>query len=476
MPNRLNIKKLKLRNYRCFSEIAIEFHYQLTVLVAPNGKGKTAILDAIAVAFGPYIGAFDEATGKHFEPDDIRLIRARDTASNEMEYAAGGVSLEAEGMIPDKGMSSIAALDESWANKPWKRSLDEPKNKPWKRSLAGAKKKTTIKDAGDLIAYGRELQKQVGTPGSNVILPILGYYGTGRLWQQKKLTQGTLPRVSRTIGYRDCLDPASSYKSFAEWFRYWSTNALKGRIDAAQSGRDYAPTEFDAYIQSVADAVNTCLSPAGWKNISYSFAREDLVAHHDGLGELPVALLSDGIRNMIGMVADIAFRATKLNPQLGSSAARETPGIVWIDEIDMHLHPAWQQVVLDGLTKAFPSIQFIVTTHSPQVLTTVRKECIRVIEWEGDMAFARTPAHETYAQESRTTLEDVLGVSSRPPLDITNKLQDYLRRIEDGKDATPGIIQLRAELEKALGAGDEQLQLADMLIARNQAICQKGRA
>lgn len=464
MPNRLNIKKLKLRNYRCFSEISIEFHDQLTVLVAPNGKGKTAILDAIAVAFGPYVGAFDEAVGKHFEPDDIRLIRARDTASNEMEHAAGGVSLEAEGMIPDKEMSSIAVLDEIWTKK------------QWKRSLAGAKKKTTIKDAGDLIAYGRELQKQVGTPGSNVILPILGYYGTGRLWQQKKLTQGTLPRVSRTIGYRDCLDPASSYKSFAEWFRYWSRNEFDGRWAAAQSGRNYVPTEFDAYIQSVADAVNTCLSPAGWKNISYSFAREDLVAHHDGLGELPVALLSDGIRNMIGMVADIAFRATKLNPQLGPSAARETPGIVWIDEIDMHLHPEWQQVVLKGLTGAFPEIQFIVTTHSPQVLTTVHKECIRVIEWEGGEACVRIPAHETYAQESRTTLEDVLGVSSRPPLDITYKLRNYLERVEEGKDTAPEVIQLRIELENALGTGDGQLQLADMLIARNQAKRIKGVA
>lgn len=464
MQNSLNIRRLKLRNYRCFSEIEIEFHEQLTVLVAPNGAGKTAILDAIAVAFGPYIGTFDEATGKHFEPDDIRLIRARDTASNEMEYAAGGVSLEAEGTVPDKGLLSICELSESWSRK------------LWKRSLAGPKKKTTIKDAGDLIAYGREMQIQVGTSGNTARLPILGYYGTGRLWQQKKLTQGTLPRVSRTIGYRDCLDPASSYKSFTEWFRYWSTNALKGRIDAAQNGRNYAPTEFDAYIQSVADAVNTCLSPAGWKNISYSFAREALVAHHDELGDLPVALLSDGIRNMIGMVADIAFRATKLNPQLGSSAAKDAAGIVWIDEIDMHLHPAWQQVVLDGLTKAFPGIQFIVTTHSPQVLTTVRKECIRAIEWEGDKAFARIPVHETYAQESRAALEDVLGVSSRPPLGMTYKIFDYLRRIEEGDDAAPEVIQLRIELETALGTGDGQLQLADMLIARNQAKRIKGVA
>lgn len=465
MPNKLNIKRLKLHNYRCFSEIEIEFHDRLTVLVAPNGAGKTSILDAIAVAFGPYIGAFDEAAGKNFKPDDIHLVRARDTASNEMEYVVGGVSLEAKGSIPDKGMLSIATLDESWVNK------------SWKRRLAGPKKKTTIKDAGDLVAYGREMQKQVGTTGSSVTLPILSYYGTGRLWQQIKLTRQTkLPRTSRTIGYRDCLNPASSYKSFIEWFRYWNVNAFNGRIAAMQSGLGYVPTEFDTYIKSVADAVNTCLAPAGWKSISYSLAREELMALHDDIGELPVAVLSDGIRNMIGMVADIAFRATKLNPQLGSSAAKETPGIVWIDEIDMHLHPAWQQVVLEGLTKSFPNIQFIVTTHSPQVLTTVRKECIRVIEWEGDKAFARTPVHETYAQESRATLEDVLGVPSRPPLDMINKLHDYLKRIEDGKDATSEVIQLRAELENTLGAGDGQLQLADMLIARNQAMRLKAQA
>lgn len=140
----------------------------------------------------------------------------------------------------------------------------------------------------------------------------------------------------------------------------------------------------------------------------------------------------------------------------------------------MHLHPAWQQVVLGSLTKAFPNIQFIVTTHSPQVLTSVRKECIRVIEWEGDKTFARMPVWETYAQESRATLEDVLGVPSRPPLDITNKLCDYLRRVEDRNDNTPETMQLRTELESALGAGDAQLQLADMLIDRNKAMRLKG--
>lgn len=459
----LKIRRLKLRNYRCFPEIEVDFHEQLTVLVAQNGAGKTSILDALAVALGPYVGAFDESKGRHFEHDDIRMSRVRDTAGNEMEYARGGVALIVDGYIPGSLGDALGydALNET----------------TWRRSLAGpTKAKTTIKDAKELSAYGKRMQDAVRTPGAVAILPVLAYYGTGRLWQLKKLMSRKLPRTSRTIGYTDCLDPGSSYKAFAEWFRNWSTSALKGRLDAAQSGKAYVRSEFDGYIESVSTAVNCCLALTGWGNIEFNFGREELVVHHKEHGELPTALLSDGIRNMIGMVADIAFRATKLNPDLGASAARETPGIVLIDEVDMHLHPEWQQVVLASLTEAFPRIQFIVTTHSPQVLTTVRRECIRCIEWEKGIPVVRTPAHETYAQESRTALEDVLHVSSRPPVEVALKLREYLRRVEDGEENVAEVKQLRVELETSLGAGDAQLQLADMLIARNEAMRLKARA
>jgi hypothetical protein len=70
---------------------------------------------------------------------------------------------------------------------------------------------------------------------------------------------------------------------------------------------------------------------------------------------MPVEMLSDGIRNAIAMVADLAFRAYKLNPHLGAEAARQTPGIALIDEVDMFLHPAWQQTIVASLRSAFPS-------------------------------------------------------------------------------------------------------------------------
>jgi len=452
----LKILKLSLRDYRCFEAIDVSFHPQLTVLTASNGAGKTSILDAIAVAFGPYIGAFDEATGKHFEPSDIRLARVRETTSNEMEYAPRGVSLEAWGVIPGSVVDS----------------LDLGAQDNWQRALTGpTKAKTTIKDAKQLSDYGKRQQESVRTPGSDTVLPLLAYYGTGRLWQQKKLMDSKLPRTSRTIGYTDCLDPASSYKSFVAWFRYWSTNAFKGQLNANQAGRVYAPTEFDHYIASVGEAVNTCLAPSQWKNLAYSLSREELVAHHDDHGELPVELLSDGIRNMVGMVADIAFRATKLNPQMGSNAAKDTPGVVLIDEVDMHLHPEWQQVVLQSLIAAFPRLQFIVSTHSPQVLSTVQRENIRVIGRNIEGRFiAEPPLAETYGEPSGQVMRSVMAVDPQPPVAEKADLLRLTELVDQGQYGAIDAQQLMQSLLGALSAQHPQLQRLQRSIRRQEAL------
>ncbi|MEX8497567.1 MAG: AAA family ATPase [Leptothrix ochracea] len=434
MPSELTLDRLKLTNFRCFTSVELDFHRKLTVLVASNGMGKTAVLDAIAVAFGPFVGAFDEAVGRHFDSSDIRQIRARESQTHEMEYADGGVHIKATGWIPTADRVNI---------------FDRPA--VWSRSLSGPTgSKTTIKDARDLIEYGKELQTEVRTPGRDVTLPLIAYYGTGRLWQQKKLTDAKLPRTSRTLGYADCLDPASSYKSFLAWFRYWNFNAKDQRIRSMEQGLPHEATEFDALIASVNWAVNICLEPAGWKDISYSFSRDALVAVHDQHGELPVERLSDGIRNMIGMVADIAFRATKLNPQLGARASRETPGIVLIDEVDMHLHPEWQQVVLQGLMQAFPEVQFIVTTHSPQVLSTVSKEHIRILrEIAGGGHEAVMPDFSPLAHEAGDALAKVMGTHPHAPLALLATVQQFEQQVRAGREASDEAQALKRQLDEA---------------------------
>lgn len=444
MMSVLKLNRLKLNNYRCFAEIEIDFHPQLTVLVAPNGCGKTAILDAVAIALGPYVGAFDEATGKHFHANDIRLNRIRETTSNEMEYAIGGVSLEAVGFIPGSISEEIGADDS------WQRKLSNP-----------TKSKTTIKDAKNLIDYGKRMQDAIRAGNTGELLPVLAYYGTGRLWQMEKLTQPRLQATSRSIAYSNCLDSGSSYKTFAEWFRYWNIAASEQRYKAIKNDMPYIPGEFDQYIESVKNAINACLKPSGWKELAYSADLQELVAVHNDHGELPVAILSDGIRNMIGIVADIAFRATKLNPMLGNRAAQESPGIILIDEVDMHLHPAWQQVVLDTLTEAFPNIQFIVTTHSPQVLTAVPAECIRILA-DGKV-YNSSPGTE--GAEASRILKRIFGVDVRPPQNqATKELNEYLDLIYADQWTSPRTMELRQKLDARYQGEEPALEEADLYI------------
>lgn len=427
----LQLNRLELKNFRCFEHLAIDFHPQLTVLVAENGAGKTSILDAIAVAFGPFVGAFDDGVGPGFLPSDIRVSQVRQTSGNEMEYAPQGVALAAKGRIP----SDALALDIHASASQWARHLAGPK-----------KSKTTIKDAKALVDCAKALQHGVRA-GQTVSLPLLAYYGTNRLWQVRKLVAKKLAQTSRMVGYTDCLSSGSNYKIFCEWFRYWSNSAFAHAHRAAKQGSPDDRSEFDDYIDCVVQAISTCLAPTGWCCIHYDVGQEELVALHQDAGTMPVAQLSDGVRNMIGLVADIAFRATKLNPHLGLEAARQTAGIVLIDEVDMHLHPSWQQTVLASLQEAFPNIQFIVTTHSPQVLSTVSREHIRVLEQRAGVYTASSPAFSPLAHESGDALARIMLVHKEPELSIQDDIRAFEQWVRAGQEQSQEAQSLKTKID-----------------------------
>lgn len=444
--NLLKINKLYLDNYRCFKDFTIDFDEQLTVLVATNGKGKTAILDAIAVAFGTFVNSTGLARGSVFHRSDVQKIKARETKTNEMEEVYPLV-LEANGLINNEVTH-------------WSRELHKPK---------GA---TTTKDTKPLIQYGQDIRKKV-VQKVDEILPLISYYGTGRLWGLKKITLNKKQHeTSRLSGYIDCLDPLSSYKSFESWYVDICLAELELKIEEIEKNNlDISNNEFTVIRKSIQQAVNHIVEKnTGWKDIVYKKRAETIVAQNETFGELSLMQLSDGIRNMIGLVADIAYRAVKLNPHL-ENAPKQTPGIVLIDEVDMHLHPKWQQTVLTDLTKAFPNIQFIVTTHSPQVLSTVKKEQIRIL---GDNVVS-TPSTHSFGEDSSVLLAELMNVSPLPPLEIVEKRKEYQRLIEDREYESPRAKQLQKELIENYGENSEFIIQTEMLIRRFEALKKVGK-
>jgi len=144
----------------------------------------------------------------------------------------------------------------------------------------------------------------------------------------------------------------------------------------------------------------------------------------------------------------------------------QSPGVVLIDEVELHLHPSWQQTVLPRLMDIFPNVQFIVTTHSPQVLTSIKPRHIRILE---DGKILPAPIG-SYGAQSWRVLEDIFQVKSRPQfVESAKVLNEYYDLINKGEGKTEVALKLRAQIEEWL-ADDPALVEADMLIARKERL------
>ncbi|MDJ0662723.1 MAG: AAA family ATPase [Crocosphaera sp.] len=174
--------------------------------------------------------------------------------------------------------------------------------------------------------------------------------------------------------------------------------------------------------------------------------------------ELKLSQLSDGEKKCILIVADIARKLAIANPGLEvSDVLKQGKGIILIDEIEAHLHPGWQREIIPALTKTFPTCQFIVTTHSPQVLSKVKSENIFILE-NGMVINAKDAGYHTYGRTSNSILSELFDIRERPP-EFKDRINNCLKLIDEAfKSKDDDKIQQAKEelskLEKELGEDD----------------------
>nr|WP_305729594.1 AAA family ATPase [Pseudomonas gingeri] len=451
---------MRLQNYRCFGAFEIDFDPHLTILIASNGGGKTSILDAARVALWPFIKAFDlgsQAThSATIQIEDVRLA----------QFSSGNMESQVPCSIQAWGVWSDSAHQEQWLQ----------------QRISLKKSTNTLGDTGvkTLNAHGKRLQEQVRSDAP-VTLPMVTYLGTSRLWYEGRFTfaaaQTTLDKTeySRTSGYLNCLAYSSSFKTFTAWYSWIYRSYREAQLIGLERNTQLSDTgqRFEQIITAIKGAIDQLLKTStGWHSLEYSAShQQQLVMHHPEQGVLPVDRLSDGLRNTISMVADLAFRACKLNPHLGERAPQETPGIALIDEVDMFLHPHWQQTIIGSLRAAFPAMQFIVTTHSPQVLSTVRRENIRVISKDAEGQFiASQPLAMTYGEPSNSVLHSVMQVDPQPPVDEKQDLLQLTEWVDKGRYDEEPAVALLHKLSSALGEQHPQLQRLQRSIRRQKAL------
>lgn len=411
------LDKLQLVNFRGFERFELDLDPRMTILHADNAGGKTSLLAALAVGMGGWFYTIG-IVKRTIRPDEVRCVD-RLVEGRVDRVAHYPTSITCRGHVAD-------------APTTWTRSLTK---------LGGS---TTTRGLNDLSERVVDILRKLKGM-ADVDLPVLARYGTQRLFRQARETASKQPvDTTRFYGYLDCLNPASNEKQLLQWLYHAAM---------AEFQQGHRLPQYDAVRHAVLNALG-----GEFVDFIYDAQRgEPCVVRADGRSE-PWDRLSDGYHTFIGMVADIAWRATLLNPHHGADAPARAEGLVAIDEIDLHLHPTWQRRVLGDLMRAFPRLQFVVTTHSPQVLGSAKREWLRGLRPGATEAEVDVPIE---GRDSNAILTDVMGTPSRDPA-MERRLNRLFDLIDDGQaDAARALL---AELAEKLGWEDTEIVRAQALL------------
>ena len=465
----MRLEQLTIKNLRLFGneEQTINFSADknITVFLGDNGAGKTTVLHGCTVALSNFFLAFPEISNKVFTDTDVRAINNTQRA----DY------LHVRMNISNNDNKPIQIDQYKKGN-----SNDTPKS-----------------NLIELKEYANLLKERIDA-NERVTLPVLAYYGTERGQINPPERRRDFNKIfPRWDAYKDALEPATNFKRFFTWYernedeerrekearrdwqyRSYVLEAVRKALNKMDD-RYFRPRVLTSPLRFVMDDISELnpnerklykqLYSMGWplsgpiKNISFDIkgVEEDGGVRKEvrAVKEIRIEQMSDGYRIMIAMIADIAARMAEANPSPECSGLDDplnTPGIVFIDEIDLHLHPVWQRKVLRQLNAIFPHVQFIVTTHSPNVVMGAL-DLVQVVKLENGIVDSQIDsiryAYYDISQLLLSELFELDNVRSDEYLKIKHERYELIH-----KDAVEGLSEEERNRLKDL---DKKISLYD---------------
>jgi predicted ATP-binding protein involved in virulence len=344
----MKINSLYIRNFRGFEEREFELNDHFTVAIGNNGLGKSTLLRALQVSLGAFLQSMPNLPAnalyrRQFRPDE-RLVK---------------FDPERRDFISNKELPMIVTKAS------WKDSDIAINKLEWTRAYMLSNSTTHNREHSNKITeYANFLYDNHGK-NPNILYPVLANFQINRTNAQVKKVDKSWKRMSKiSKGYYAALGENVDFTGVYAWlFSY--DNCIKDGV------------EFEGTREAMFTAIKTAIPYI--KEIDYNtkFDEFEVVVNFtkaENDTRMLASLLSDGMKAMLYMVAEIAYRCIMLNGKLGTKAVIKSQGIVLVDEIDMHLHPIWQKHVIRDLKDAFPEIQFVVTTHSPFIVQSIKTE------------------------------------------------------------------------------------------------------
>ena len=384
----MKLKSVTISNFRAIEKISLPLHQQLTVLVGKNGTGKTSILDALGIGLGEIPHYFQVQKRRSFDDKDIRQYLTPRSTKAALE-SAPFVRIQLE---ENTGFS-------------W---YYESKKVPY----PGRFDQKNLTGLTELHNYLEQMRLDLNA-SKPVEIPVLAYYGMNRDTLTIPKEEKSYQEFHRFEAFTDALNVTPDFGTVFDWF--FSQENLEHREKFERQDLDYQLP----LLKTVRHAICRMIPGASHPRTQVQPLRLVVDLEIQGASKeiLSIEQLSGGYQVMLSLVMDLARRLALANPHL-EERALESEAIVLIDEIDLHLHPSWQQRVLVDLMKTFPNTQFIVTTHSAPVLTTIQSEHIVLLYYADVKLVANSPASNTYGAQAGRVLNEIMDVDQRPPAEL----------------------------------------------------------
>lgn len=376
----MRILELSITNYRGFGGVVkFPFAKNFTVIAGVNGRGKTAILDGLALLFSHLLHQISPAKRRQRRVSLLDVHTDTDMSILSIKANCAGIPLEFSASI--NGKSGRVRADELYAS------------------------------VSEVIRYA------YGDPSrEDDQSPLAVYYTTDRAGYRFPKSLPEVTSQDQSMAYSGALlNKTVDYKDFIARYRVAISQANEETIsNVAFIGQNA--------VSAIGSALEIFLD--GFSNLTVAEKPPRLYVEKNG-EKFDIRQLSDGERSFIALVCDLGRRLALANPELKNPL--EGAGVVLIDELELHLHPKWQREAVRKLRKTFPNIQFIATTHSPFIIQSLN---------EGELINLDPKEFGEYADESIEDIaEFVMGVKmpqkSKRYLEMMEAAEDYFRLIRE---------------------------------------------
>lgn len=355
------ITYLRMVNYRKFKKVSFELHPALNVFLGNNGSGKTSILDAVSLLISSIFPRCE------YQPRIRALLYELRNVRSYMKCVRGKFRAMHEDVSGIVG--ALSHYDRSETSERYKvvgLSVG--------RKLSTQQELSIDSTIAELASRYNECVKK------GLSIPTFAHYGSHRGAEQgdrKRFNRRKIDSTNPFSAYINALHPSLDFDAFLEWFSEEEAAELRMQ----RKDKSYKSTELSAVRNAIAKVFE--ISDIKIKDPRFEvnpkrFVLTNVMQDGEEL-ELEFDQLSDGYRAMIALVADYARRMAIAN-QYSTLNPLEGEGILLIDEIDAHLHPKWQYRVIQDLRRTFPNVQLIVTTHSAEVVSSVSREHVYILD------------------------------------------------------------------------------------------------